>query len=228
MVVRTFKVREFERGFTFKDRVFKGILGPGRHWFVDPLFKVRVSTMSVRAPWIKHPDLDVIVKSGALKGEARVIDLKENERALVWINGRFETILGPGLYALWTVFHTVDVEVIDARQAVRFDHRSLSVILNAKDADAWLDSHTVQAGHVALFFHDGEYRATLEPGTHAFWKGEGKVTIQPLDLRESVLDVSGQDRRQGRTALERRGDLQGGGCGPGRDPGGGLQPDSLP
>ena len=42
MVLRRFKVREHERGLLFRDREFEGVLGPGRHWVWDPLFKVRV------------------------------------------------------------------------------------------------------------------------------------------------------------------------------------------
>ena len=38
-----------------------------------------------------------------------------------------EAVLKPGLYALWTVFHQVRVEVFDAH-AVRFEHADLAVI----------------------------------------------------------------------------------------------------
>jgi len=192
MFVRMFKVRENERGFFFKDREFRGVFGPGRHWFVDTLRRMRAETVSVRDPWIKHRDLDVIVKSGGLRKEARVIDLKDNQRALIWVNGRFEAVLGPGLHAVWTVFHGVEVEILDVREA-RFSHPALAVILKWKSAGEYLNSYTVEAGHVALFFQEGEYRAVLEPGTHAFWRGTGKVLVLPVDMRESVLDVAGQE-----------------------------------
>ena len=72
-----FEVREHERGLAFKDREFKGVLNPGRHYFWDPLFKVRVDIVSVRNLWLVRDDLDVIVKSGALGDEARVVDLRD-------------------------------------------------------------------------------------------------------------------------------------------------------
>ena len=85
-----------------------------------------MDVVSVRDVWLDHKDLDVIAKSGALGGEARVVDLKDHERAVVWVDGRVEAVLKPGLYALWTVFHDVRVEVFDAR-AVRFEHADLAV-----------------------------------------------------------------------------------------------------
>ena len=65
-VLRRFKVREHERGLLFKDREFKGVLRPGRHFIWDLLRKVRVDVVSVRDVWLSHKDLDVIAKSGAL------------------------------------------------------------------------------------------------------------------------------------------------------------------
>jgi len=192
LVIRSFKVRENERGFYFRDGEFKGVLRPGRHWVADPLMKARVRVVDVRDPWIRHAALDVILKSGALGNEAEVVDLKDRERALVWIDGRFATVLGPGAHALWKVFRRVEVEVFDARR-LRFEHEQLPVVLRSSGSAQWLNSHTVEAGHIGLYFRDGVYQTTLDPGTHAFWSGLGKVTIQSVDLREKVLDVVGQE-----------------------------------
>ena len=70
----------------------------------DPLRRVRVAVGSVREAWFAHPQLDVLVKSGKLGDEVRVLDLGDRQRALVWIDGRFDRIVGPGLHALWTLW----------------------------------------------------------------------------------------------------------------------------
>jgi regulator of protease activity HflC (stomatin/prohibitin superfamily) len=190
--LRRFKVREHERGLMFKDREFEAVLGPGRHFVWDLLHKVHVDVVSVREVWLGHKDLDVIAKSAALGDEARVVDLKDHERAVVWADGRVEAVLKPGLYALWTVFHDVRVEVVDAR-AVRFEHTDLAVIAQARGAAPLLEAVTVEAGHAGLFFKDGRHEATLAPGAHAFWKGVAKARILDVDLREQVVDVAGQE-----------------------------------
>lgn len=192
IVFRRFKVREHERGLLFRDRVFQRVLAPGVHWAFDPLRKVRVDVVSVRHVWLDHKDLDVIVKSRALGDEARVVDLKDHERAIVWVDGRVEAVLSPGLYALWTVFHDVRVEVFDARE-VRFAHADLVAILKARGAALLIEGTTIEAGHAGLFFKDGRHEATLAPGPHAFWKGVAKARILDVDLREQVVDVSGQE-----------------------------------
>ena len=71
LMLKTVKIRSYEMGLYFRDGEFKGLLGAGRHWFFDPLGKVKVEVVSQRAPWLAHEKLDVIVKSGALEGPRR-------------------------------------------------------------------------------------------------------------------------------------------------------------
>ena len=66
--------------------------------------------MSQREPWLVHDKLDMIVRSGVLKDRAVVLDLKDHQRALVWVDGRFSHMLPPGLYAYWTGVRDVKVE----------------------------------------------------------------------------------------------------------------------
>src|SRR6185503_8108166 len=127
------KVRNYEAGLYFRDGEFQRLLPPGRHWLFHPLDKMRVDVVSQRAPWLVHEKLDVIVKSGALAGRAQVVDLKDYERALVWIEGRFSHILPPGLYAYWTGVKNVRVEIVDARE-VRFQHSDFKPIVRSQQA----------------------------------------------------------------------------------------------
>ena len=192
MILKRIKIRKFERGLRFEDREFVGVMQPGVHWLFDPFGRVRVDVVSVRAPWLEHSKLDVIVKSDALGDEVRVIDLGDWQRAIVWIDGRFARIAGPGLAVLWTAFRDVEIEIFDAREP-RFEHESLEVILKSGEAEAWINQYFVEPGHVGLYFRDGELQATLRPGRHAFWAFAGKVRLEIVDVRESVLDISGQE-----------------------------------
>ncbi len=85
-IIRSIKIRSYEMGLYFRDGEFKGLLREGRHWFVDPLGKVKIEVVSQRQPWLQHEKLDVISRSGALKNRAVLLDLKDYERALVRID----------------------------------------------------------------------------------------------------------------------------------------------
>jgi regulator of protease activity HflC (stomatin/prohibitin superfamily) len=191
-MVKRYKIKSYEMGLYFRDGEFRRLLARGTHWFVDPLFKVRVDVVSQREPWLVHDKLDLIVKSGALGQRAAVIDLKDHERALVWIEERFGHILGPGLYAYWTGQKKVRVEVIDARN-VRFEHEQFKPIVRSATAARMLDICTVQRERVGVLFINGRYVDTLSPGEYAFWKGPAEALVVEVDLRETMVDVSGQE-----------------------------------
>ncbi len=192
MVVKTAKIRSYEKGLYFRDREFKGLLNTGRHWFLDPLAKVKVRIVSQRDPWITHEDLDVIVRSGALEGQAQILDLKDDQRGLVWVDGRFQKVLGPGLYALWTGVREVRVEVLDIGE-IRLQHKELSVIAKSANVEQELNIVAVEPGHAGVYFKNGVYMETLGPGQYGFWKNLAKVKFIHVDMRECVLDVSGQE-----------------------------------
>ncbi|HEY3052537.1 MAG TPA: slipin family protein, partial [Thermoanaerobaculia bacterium] len=133
-----------------------------------------------------------IAKSGKLGSDAVVVDLKDHERALVWIDGRFARVLEPGLYVLWTTEHDIRIERVDAR-AMQLVHAELPAIVRSPGAATMLEMLNVEPGHAGLWFRDGAYQATLAPGAYAFWKGVGKLKLYDVDLKEQVLDISGQE-----------------------------------
>ena len=158
-----------------------------------------MEVVSRRAPFLAHEKLDLIVKSGALKGFAEVLDLKDDERALVWVDHRFAWIVGPGQCVYWTQPRQVKVEMVNARRP-RFEHDDFKVICRHPSARERLEQGAVGRGCVGVLFLDGRYTDTLEPGPWAFWKGAADVRVVEVDLRELTLDVQGQEiiqRRQG-------------------------------
>jgi len=185
-------IQSYEMGLYFRAGEFCGLLGPGTHWFFDPFHRVNVEVVSQRTPFLPHEKLDLIVKSGELKGHAQVFDLADDQRALVWIERRFAKIFGPGLYAYWTGQRTVRVEVIGVRRP-RFEHDDLKVIVRTPSAREHLETGTVGRGCVGVLFQDGRYAETLESGPWAFWKGAADVRVVEVDLREMTLDVTGQE-----------------------------------
>lgn len=192
MLLKKVKIRSYEKGLVFRDREFVGLLEKGRYWFLDPLSTVRVDVVSLKTPWLYHEDLDVMVASGELENHAIVLDLKDHQRALVWIDERFDRVVGPGLHALWTGIRKVTVQVVDATD-IRFDHQEISRIATSADVDQYLNIVSIDHGYEGIVFKDGAFVERLAPGRYMFWKNVGKVKFYHVDLRAAVLDVSGQE-----------------------------------
>jgi regulator of protease activity HflC (stomatin/prohibitin superfamily) len=192
-ILHRIKIRSYELGLVFRDGEFARLIGPGRRWIFDLLGRTQVQVVSQRTPWLVHEQLDQIVKSGALAGRALVLDLKDHERALVWIDGRFSHILPPGQHAFWTGQREVRAEIVDAR-GVRFENKELATIVTrGVEVARALDICHVEPGHAGVLLVDGKHVETLAPGRYALWKNVAAVKVVALDLRETVLDVSGQE-----------------------------------
>lgn len=192
MFLKRFKIRSYEMGLLFRDGEFQGLRTEGVYWFFDPLNKVRLDIVSQRDPWLLHEKLDLIIRSGALAERATVLDLSDHERALVWIDNRFSHVLSAGQYAYWNSVRKVRVEVIDIRQP-RFVHEQFKVIVRTPTAARLLDVCSVSRDHLGVLFIDGRYVETLNPGEYAFWKGPADARVVEVDLRETMVDINGQE-----------------------------------
>jgi len=191
-LIKKWRIQRDEMGLLFRAGDFAGLLGPGTHLYLDPLNRVRVDVVAQSEPFLKHGKLDLIVKSGALQGRAEVLEIQDQQRALVWIDGRFARILGPGQHVYWTGLRAVRVEVVDI-ESPRFEHADRKVVLRSKVAAEFLDMGSVNRGNVGILFLDGRYVENLEAGPWAFWKGVADVRVVEVDLRDTVIDLPGQE-----------------------------------
>ncbi len=192
MFFRRVKIRSYQRGLLFRDKEFRKVLPAGSHWCFDPTGKTTVDIVSMRDPWLAHPDLDLMVSSGRLDGDARIIELSDSERGLVWIENRFDRILGPGQYAVWHGLKELRVEVVDIG-VVQFVHERIAPILESETAAEELTVQRIGEGMVGILFFDGHLREVLAPGLHVFWRKAGEIRVVQVETREAFLDVSGQE-----------------------------------
>ena len=51
----------------------------------------------------------------------------------------------------------------------------------------------MQRDQVGVLFVDGRFVDTLAPGEYAFWKGPADARVVEVDLRETMVDVGGQE-----------------------------------
>lgn len=184
------KINDNERGFVFERGVLVRVLKGGIHWMFDPWFEKTVSVVSTDEAELAHPQIEAIVKSGLIAGEAEILDVLDHERALVWVDKRFEEIVEPGVAVFWNINHDIAVEIVDAR-TTRFVHPDLKAIIATGGSQ--LTVTEVPAGWVGLRYEDGVLAETMKPGRYATWNGLVKTTVQYVDMREQVLDIASQE-----------------------------------
>jgi regulator of protease activity HflC (stomatin/prohibitin superfamily) len=191
----TVHIKKHERGFWFRRGDFQQVLFPGtyRLWDLPWNFgSTKIEAVDLLKTRFEHPLLDVLIDDPRLRESLIVVDLTDDERALVWRNGRLLHVLGPGRHAYWKIPHAVTVETFDVK-SFRLDHPKLAAILQHPDATRYLDGVAVPDHEDVLLYRDGVHVDTLRGGLHVFWKGAGKVTWKAVDRREQTADVAGQE-----------------------------------
>jgi regulator of protease activity HflC (stomatin/prohibitin superfamily) len=102
-----------QRGVLYRDGRPAAFLRPGRHrfWTVDPTVELRVFELDGAVPELTDELIAVIPDSALV-----VATVREHERGLVYVQGRFVRLLEPGRYAFWTHAEArVTVDVVDTR-----------------------------------------------------------------------------------------------------------------
>jgi len=137
-------------------------------------------------------DAGCFAADGELSKDGELIDLADNQRALVWVEGRFHSILGPGLHALWTKRMKIRFESVEAGSA-RFQHKELNTITESASASNFLSAHTISEGEAGVVLFEGKYQETLEPGVHVYWKNTGGRAVKSISMKEQAIDIAGQE-----------------------------------
>ena len=177
-----------QRGIVYRQDRPAAFLRPGLHyvWTVDP--SVRVGVVSVTEP---VPELTDELRAVIPPGEIVDVTVRQHERGLQYVQGRFEQLLGPGRYVFWThPAARVSVHVIDTRiqqvaiagqELMTKDKVTLRLTLTAEyaPADAPTTVHAVADAKEALY-----------------------LAVQ-LAAREYVAGVTLDELLEGRDALTR-------------------------
>jgi regulator of protease activity HflC (stomatin/prohibitin superfamily) len=188
------RIRKHEVGLWFRHGDFHRALAPGKHWLIWPVnfWHNYVRRANVLDTQFEHPMLDMLLEDDRLRQMLVIVDLADNERALIWKDGRLGWILGPGRHAFWKHPYKIQVETFDVSK-FKFEHAKIEAVLSHSSAARFLDGVRAEAHERVLLFRDGELVEQLGPGMYMFWKNAGKITWASIDLREQVADVAGQE-----------------------------------
>lgn len=116
----------------------------------------------------------------------------ENERGLVQKNRRFERVLEPGVYWLFTLFSDVDIKVYTLDEP-RFVHRDAEALIKQRPEmiARYFVLADLGAEQVGLVYLNGKLADILQPDTRQlYWKGPIDVRIETVDIGENfALDA---------------------------------------
>jgi regulator of protease activity HflC (stomatin/prohibitin superfamily) len=118
------------------------------------------------------------------------VEVGADERAVIYQKGRAVRWLDEGRWYVWVVDSSVRIERIDT-SGVRAEPLKKDLRALAPSSD-YIEI-TASNGCVAVRYVDGVLDEVLGAGRHAAWKTAREVSFAILEMRERMLDVSGQE-----------------------------------
>jgi len=194
-MLKTIRIRTLELGLWFRHGDLYRVLEPGVYRVpgVWPWTgRDRVEVIDTLRPRFEHERLRALVRDARLASRLEIVDLKDDERALVWVDGRVGAVLASGFYAFWKAPSTIEVERFGVNDG-RFTHPKLEAILAAPGGSQHLGGLRVESHERVMLFRDGKLTEQLGAGLFVYWKGGASVTWKTVDLREQVADIQGQE-----------------------------------
>jgi regulator of protease activity HflC (stomatin/prohibitin superfamily) len=186
-------IKQNEIGLLFRRGDFRAVIGPGRHFLPTLWLGIdRLEIFNTLDSRFRHPLLDLLVRTPELSERLEVLDLAEDQRALVWRDNRLFDFVGSGLFAYWKRPAKLRVEKFSVDDLI-FSHPQLDAVLALEPARRLLAAVDVEPNERLLVRNGGALLRTLGPGRHAFWQRTGAITWKAVDLREQSAEVQGQE-----------------------------------
>ncbi|GAA6143066.1 slipin family protein [Hydrogenophaga sp. 5NK40-0174] len=199
---KRFTVKKNERGLLLRNGDFERMLAPGKHTFFSLADRLTVEVYAIdKAPFL-HPLADYLMarEPDVVEAEFDAVTLSESEVGLRFENGVLVEILAPATRRLfWKGLVASTFQIIDLREGPAMPPDLVGRLTqtqlrqrNVAGQDGVLKA-PVPEGMAGLLQVDGQWVDVLKPGNHAFWKYGRQVSVEFVDLRMQVMEVSGQE-----------------------------------
>lgn len=176
-------------GLMFKGGNYAKTLTEGKHWlWPSETFMVYDLTKDFMPPC----ELNILLADPAFGQLVDVVEVRDHEIALQYLNGNFRKVLTPGRYAFW-------------KSVVRYEHSIVNLnsyeiaegidrkLLQRSDVSVYVRVFVVEAYEEGLMYVGGKFERKLGPGVYYFWKNEQPIAVQKADLRQQLMEISGQE-----------------------------------
>ena len=196
------ELAENERALMFRKRSFEAVLKKGEHRFIDLLNNINIETYDISEPEFEHELLGVLLKEhrDVMEKEFSIVELTDNEVALVYKDGNFSDLLIPGTRKLyWKGIVDIRIEKFDINEQISIDDEMLGLLAYSKGINAaqkifpYVSLVEIKDNHIGILKINGKKVQILEPGFYGYWKFNRSILVDVIDMRLKTMDVQGQE-----------------------------------
>jgi regulator of protease activity HflC (stomatin/prohibitin superfamily) len=179
----------YTAGLVFKNGNFTKTLTEGKYWL---WFGEKVKIYDKTKDFAPPCDLNVLAADARFREMVDLVEVKDNEMALQFQNGNFKRVLTPGRYAIWKSVAQYDHLIVNLGES-EVPEAIERKLLQRPELFPYVRVFPVESFEEGLLFIDGVFVKRLTPGVYRFWKNEKDITVLKADLRQQMMEISGQE-----------------------------------
>ncbi|MVT06972.1 slipin family protein [Chitinophaga tropicalis] len=188
-MIQRIRVEAYHKALVFRNNRYVKMLNEGTYWI--KAFNTLIH-YDMTKPFVPTVDLDILLQDKDLADALEVIDVLENQLALLFENRLFKTVLTPGKHAFWKgirEYTTIiaDLGKYEITEPVNKAH------LARNELQSYVRMFNVGAYEKGLLYIDGKFDRILEPGIYHFWRNTTTMTVTTADIRQLQMEINGQE-----------------------------------
>lgn len=173
----------------FKNGILKRVLNEGTHWLG---FGEKPELYDRSKPFYSTVAPEVLLQHKGFAEAVSVVEVADNELALVYEHNNFKSVLNPGKHLFWKGLIPQRFLKVDTGR-ILIDETVDRNLLEKAPLAAFVRNVKVEAYEQALLFIDGRYTETLAPGNYSWWKNNTQLHVAKTDMRQLTMEINGQE-----------------------------------
>ena len=183
------RINKGKVGLVFRNGDYKKVLTAGNYW-VRLTDKVGICNMS--QAFTLSMELNILLEDKELANMLEVVEVLDHEIVLKYENGVFNEVLKPGRYAYWKgatdyAFKKLDLSKVEITEDLPIN------ILYKPEIYPYVRIYRVESYEKGLLFVDDKMMKELDQGVYYFWKNNTPILVMKADMRQTQLEISGQE-----------------------------------
>jgi len=172
-----------------KNKAFRKVLTVGSHWTG---LGEEVRLFSMDGIYNCDTAFDLLMYNSDFSDKVETVNVLDNEIALKYVNGNFDSVLTPGRYFYWIGLVNFKFTKVDLTQIEINEDINISLYKNHYLVQ-YIREFKVESYEEALLIVDGKFVKKLTNGTYYFWKNIINIEVLKVDLRQLLMEVTGQE-----------------------------------
>ncbi len=182
-------INEKQKGLLFKNGKFVKMLTAGKYFLSGTKeLDLLHSGMEISS---RHCALDTLLKDKDIANCVSVVEVKDQELALHFVNGQFTSVLRSGKHAFWSDIDKHEFKVVDISATEVSDDVPKYIFYDIPDV--FYTKIEVAEYQKACLYFDQKFVKILDAGTYYFWKNGVRIDARFVDTRLTQMNITGQE-----------------------------------